>query len=78
MVMQKKLRVLLACWLVVLLPGMAVADKDALFLHCLPAYRGHEVSDAVIDGPHSAVYDQAENRLHGQKAVMALTMRGWR
>jgi N-acetylornithine carbamoyltransferase len=43
-------------------------------MHPLPAERGVEVTDAVIDGPQSVVYDQAENRLHGQKAVMALTM----
>jgi N-acetylornithine carbamoyltransferase len=48
---------------------------DAIYMHPLPADRGVEVADAVIDGPQSAVYDQAENRLHGQKAVMALTMR---
>jgi N-acetylornithine carbamoyltransferase len=48
---------------------------DAVYMHPLPADRGVEVADAVIDGPQSVVYDQAENRLHGQKAVMALTMR---
>ena len=53
---------------------MAMANDDAIFMHPLPADRGVEVTDEVIDGPQSAVYDQAENRLHGQKAVMALTM----
>jgi N-acetylornithine carbamoyltransferase len=53
---------------------MKLADEDAIYMHPLPADRGVEVADAVIDGPHSVVYDQAENRLHGQKAVMALTM----
>jgi N-acetylornithine carbamoyltransferase len=53
---------------------LATAAEDAIYLHPLPAERGVEVTDAVIDGPQSVVYDQAENRLHGQKAVMALTM----
>ena len=53
---------------------MALAGEDAVFMHPLPADRGVEVTDSVIDGPRSVVYDQAENRLHGQKAVMALTM----
>ncbi len=53
---------------------MAMASDDAIYMHPLPADRSIEVADAVIDGPRSAVYDQAENRLHGQKAVMALTM----
>jgi N-acetylornithine carbamoyltransferase len=53
---------------------MALAKDDAIYLHCLPAERGVEVTDGVIDGPHSRVYDEAENRLHVQKAVMALTM----
>lgn len=52
----------------------AKADKDAIFLHCLPAYRGFEVTEDVIDGPQSAIFDEAENRLHAQKAVMALLM----
>jgi len=53
---------------------MALAGQDAVFMHPLPADRGVEVTDSVMDGPQSAVYDEAENRLHGQKAVMALTM----
>jgi ornithine carbamoyltransferase len=53
---------------------MSTANEDAIFMHPLPADRNVEVTDEVIDGPHSAVYDEAENRLHGQKAVMALTM----
>lgn len=53
---------------------LATASDDAIYLHPLPAERGVEVTDGVIDGPRSVVYDQAENRLHGQKAVMALTM----
>ncbi len=54
---------------------MALAKPHSIYLHCLPADRNIEVTDAVIDGPHSRVYDEAENRLHAQKAVMALTMR---
>jgi len=54
---------------------MATATPDAIFMHPLPADRNIEVTDEVIDGPHSVVYDEAENRLHVQKAVMALTMR---
>ena len=54
---------------------MATAADDAIYMHPLPADRNIEVADEVIDGPHSVVYDQAENRLHVQKAVMALTMR---
>ena len=50
---------------------MARAKKDAIFMHCLPAYRGHEVAASVIDGPQSVVWDEAENRLHAQKAILA-------
>ncbi len=50
------------------------AKPDAIFLHCLPAYRGYEVTEDVIDGPRSVVFDEAENRLHAQKAVMATVM----
>ena len=54
---------------------MALANDRAIYMHCLPADRNIEVTDGVIDGPQSAVYDEAENRLHVQKAAMALTMR---
>jgi ornithine carbamoyltransferase len=50
---------------------VARADSDVVVLHCLPAHRGHEITDDVIDGPHSAVWDEAENRLHAQKALLA-------
>ncbi len=49
---------------------MAAAKSDAAFLHCLPAHRGEEVTDAVIDGPQSVVWDEAENRIHAQKSVL--------
>jgi N-acetylornithine carbamoyltransferase len=54
---------------------MALANEDSIYMHPLPADRNIEVTDGVIDGRHSVVFDQAENRLHAQKAVMALTMR---
>ncbi len=53
---------------------MKLTAKDSIYMHCLPADRAHEVTDAVIDGPHSVVYDEAENRLHTAKAIMLLTM----
>jgi ornithine carbamoyltransferase len=55
---------------------MERADPNAIFLHCLPAHRGEEVSAEVIDGRWSRVWDEAENRLHVQKAVMAVLMGG--
>jgi ornithine carbamoyltransferase len=50
---------------------MRLAARDALFLHCLPAHRGEEVTAEVIDGPQSVVWDEAENRIHAQKALLA-------
>jgi ornithine carbamoyltransferase len=49
---------------------LSLANSEAVVLHCLPAHRGHEITDEVIDGPHSAVWDEAENRLHAQKALL--------
>jgi ornithine carbamoyltransferase len=57
---------------------IALTSPDVLYLHCLPADRGREVTDAVMDGPHSVVWDEAENRMHTGKALMALTMGGFR
>ena len=57
---------------------MSAASPDAIFLHCLPAHRGEEVSADVIDGPQSMVWDEAENRLHVQKAILAVVMGGER
>jgi ornithine carbamoyltransferase len=55
---------------------MSLADEEAIFLHCLPAHRGEEVTAEVIDGPQSRVWDEAENRLHIQKAIMAALIGG--
>ena len=55
---------------------MAAAHPDAIFMHCLPAHRGEEVTAEVIDGPQSVVWDEAENRLHVQKALMEYLLRG--
>lgn len=55
---------------------MAAANKDAIFMHCLPAHRDEEVTASVIDGPQSVVFDEAENRLHAQKGVLAWALNG--
>ena len=53
---------------------LKLAKPDVIVLHCLPAHRGEEITDEVMEGPHSAIFDEAENRLHAQKAIMALLM----
>ena len=53
---------------------MSYAKSDAIFMHCLPAHRGEEVTDEVMDGAQSVIYDEAENRLHAQKALLCLLM----
>ena len=55
---------------------LAVAAGDAVVMHCLPAWRGMEITESVIDGPQSAVFDEAENRLHAQKAVLSWCVSG--
>jgi len=55
---------------------VARAGSDVMVMHCLPAHRGEEITDAVADGPHSFLFPQAENRLHGQKAILALCLEG--
>ena len=56
---------------------MAKADPAAIFLHCLPAHRGEEVTEEVFEGAHSAVWDEAENRLHVQKAILVKLIKGF-
>jgi ornithine carbamoyltransferase len=55
---------------------LSVADKDALFMHCLPAHRGEEISEDMMDHPASVVWDEAENRLHAQKALLEFLILG--
>jgi ornithine carbamoyltransferase len=57
-------------------PLVALARPNAVVLHCLPAHRGEEITDAVIEGRQSAVFDEAENRLHAQKALLELLLAG--
>ena len=61
---------LVRAWWLSAIPLMAKAKPDALFMHCLPAHRDDEATSAVMDGPHSVIFDEAENRLHAQKAIV--------
>jgi len=54
---------------------VAMAKRDVLVMHCLPAHRGEEITDEVLEGPQSIVFDQAENRLHAQKAIMVWALK---
>lgn len=56
---------------------MSLADKDALFMHCLPAHRGEEVSEEMLEDPRAVIWDEAENRLHAQKALMEMLLGTW-
>lgn len=70
---EKKLRVDFRDW-ICNEELMEITNKDSIFMHCLPMRRNVEATDAVVDGPHSVVYDEAENRLHVQKAILSLIM----
>ncbi len=50
---------------------LAAADKEHIVMHCLPAHRGEEITDEVMDGPHAVMFDEAENRMHAQRAILA-------
>ena len=54
---------------------VSISKPDVIVMHCLPAHRGQEITPEVIDGPHSVIYDEAENRLHAQKAIMYTVLR---
>ncbi|MCX6655497.1 MAG: ornithine carbamoyltransferase, partial [Candidatus Bathyarchaeota archaeon] len=54
--------------------AIKLSKPDSIFMHCLPGYRGEEMTDSVVEGPHSVVFDEGENRMHTEKAVLALTV----